>query len=63
MSISAERPRDVEVEAGGQRPADAEEEGQRSADAGGQRLEDQKCAESRSGGPRPARSGPELKDK
>ncbi len=34
VSAPAERPRDVEVEAGGQRPADAEAEGQR---LGGQR--------------------------
>ncbi len=34
VSAPAERPRDAEVEVGGQRPADAEAEGQRS---GGQR--------------------------
>ncbi len=32
VSAPAERPKDVEVEAGGQRPADAEAKGQRSGD-------------------------------
>ncbi len=53
MSTPAERPKDVEVEAGGPRPADA----------GGQRSEGQRGPESESGGPRPAESGPELEDK
>ncbi len=55
VSAPAERPRVAEDEAGGQRPVDAEAEGQRS---GGQRDQ-----ESESGGPRPAGSGPELEDK
>ncbi len=46
-------PRDAEVEAGGQSPADAR----------GQRSEGQRGSESKSGGPRPAGSGPELEDK
>ncbi len=53
VSALAERPRDVEAETGGPRPADA----------GGQRSEGQRSPESESEGPRPAGSGPELEDK
>ncbi len=60
VSVPAERPRDVETEAGGQRPADAEARGLRS---GGLRSGGQKGPESKSGGPRPAASGPELENK
>ncbi len=63
VSAPAERPRDAEVEAGGQRRADAEVGGPRPADAGGQRSEGQRGSESESGGPRAAGSGPELEDK
>ncbi len=49
------RSRDADAEVGGQRPADVEVEGQRS--------EGQRGPESKSGGPRPAGSGPELEDK
>ncbi len=59
----AERPRDVEVEAGGQRPADAEAGGQRPVNTEGQRSEGQRGLESKSEGPRPAGSGLELEDK
>ncbi len=63
MSAPAERPRDAEVETGGKGPADAEARGLRPADVGGQRSEGQRGPESKSGGPRPAGSGPELEDK
>ncbi len=59
MSALAERPRDVKVEARGQKPADVEARGQRPADAeaGGQKPAD---AESqRSEGQR----GPEFKSR
>ncbi len=55
VSAPIGRPRDVDAETGGQRPADAETEGQRS--------EGQRGPESKSGGPRPAGSRPELEDK
>ncbi len=59
------RLRDANVEAGGQRPADTEAGDQRPADAEAevQRSEGQRGPESKSRGPRPAGSGPELKDK
>ncbi len=60
VSAPAERPKDVEAETGGQRPADAEAGGLRS---GGLRSGGQRGPESESGGPRPAGSGPELEDK
>ncbi len=63
VSAPAERPRDIEVEAGGQRPADAEAGGQKLADAGSQRSEGQRGSESKSRGPGPARSGTKLEDK
>ncbi len=63
MSTSAERLKDVEVEAGGQRPADAKVGGQRPADARGQRSESQRGSESKLRGSRLARSGLELEDK
>ncbi len=56
-------PGDVEVEAGGQKPADAEVGSQRPADAGGQRSEGQIGPESESGGSKLAGLGPELEDK
>ncbi len=55
VSAPSERLRDVEAEAGGQRPTDAE--------ARGLRLGGQRGPESESGGPRPVGSGPELEDK
>ncbi len=48
-------PRDAEAETEGQRLADAEAESQRS--------ESKRGPEPKSGGPRPAGSGPELEDK
>ncbi len=50
----AERPRDVEAEAGGQRPADAEAGGQRPAniEARGPRPADAEARDLRSGGQR-----------
>ncbi len=60
VSALAERPRDVEAEAGGQRLADAEAGGLRS---GGLRSGGQRVPESASRGPRPAGSGSELEDK
>ncbi len=63
VSAPAERPRDAEIEVGGQRPADAEAGGPRPSDTGGQRSEGQRDPESELGGPRLARSGPELEDK
>ncbi len=39
MLALTERPRDAEVEVGGQRPADAEVRDSTPVDAGGQRLE------------------------
>ncbi len=55
VSALTKRPRDVDAEVGGQRLADAQAKGQRS--------DDQRGPESKSGGSKPARSGPELKDK
>ncbi len=60
VSALTGRSRDEVTEARGQRPADAEAEGQRSE---GQISEGQRGLESKSGGPKPAESGPELEDK
>ncbi len=54
MSASAEKPRDVSVEAGGQGEAERSE---------GQRSEGQRGPKSESEVPRLAGSGPELEDK
>ncbi len=53
VSAPAERPKDAEVEAGGPR----------LVDVGGQKSEGQRGPASKSEGPRPAESGPELEDK
>ncbi len=63
VSALAERLRDVEVEAGSKRSADAEAESQKLVNAEGQRPEDQRGPESKSRSPRPAGSGPKLDDK
>ncbi len=67
MGVSAptRRPRDADAEAEGQKTADAEVGDQRPVDAEveGQRSEGQRGLKSKSGGPRPAGSGPELENK
>ncbi len=63
MSAPTEKPRDVKVEARGQRLANAKVGGQRPADARGQRSEGQRGPESKSRGFRPAESRSELEDK
>ncbi len=63
LSAPAKRSSDTEVEAGGQKPADAEAIGQRPTNAEGQRSESQRGPESGSGSPGLARSVPELEDR
>ncbi len=65
VSAPAERPRDAEAEARGQKPANAKAGGLRSGGlrSGGLRSGGQRGPESELGGLRPAGSGPELEDK
>ncbi len=65
MLAPAERLKDAEIKARGQKPADVEVEGQRAADTEVecQRSEGQRGPEFKSRGLRPAGSGPELKEK
>ncbi len=59
------RLRDADAKARGQRLVDAKAEGQKPVDAEveSQRSEGQRGLEFKSGGPRLAKSGPELEDK
>ncbi len=63
MLALVKRPKNIEVEAEDQRPANAEVGGQRLADARAQRSESPKGPKFKSGSSRPAGSGPELEDK